>query len=185
MIIGDKIVLRALEPDDIDLLYQWENDRTSWHLSNTLTPFSRFALEQYIMTADQDIFAVKQLRLMIDKTGSKGKECIGAIDLFDFDPVNKRAGIGILINKNERNKGFASEALKLLIQYCFNTLELHQLYCNIETTNTGSIKLFQNQDFEIVGNKKDWIRKNSQWTDEYFLQLINQEYERTEEKGKE
>lgn len=172
MIKGEKIVLRALEPEDIDLLYECENDRESWHLSNTLTPFSRFALEQYIMAADQDIFTMKQLRLMIDKTGTTKKESIGAIDLFDFDPINKRAGIGILIIKNERNKGFASEALKLLIRYCFTTLELHQLFCNIETTNTASLKLFQNQGFEISGNKKDWVRKNNQWNDEYFLQLI-------------
>ncbi len=184
MITGEKIVLRALELSDIDLLYKWENDRTSWHLSNTLTPFSRFSLEQYIMSTDQDIFAVKQLRLMIDKTGTNGKKCIGAIDLFEFDPANKRAGIGILINENERNKGFASESLRLLVQYCFSTLELHQLYCNIETANTGSLKLFQNQGFKIVGNKKDWIRKNNQWTDEYFLQLINQELEKIEGKGK-
>ena len=177
MITGKKIILRALEPEDIDLLYKWENDQTSWHLSNTLTPFSRFALEQYIMTADQDIFTAKQLRLMIDKTETDGKKCIGAIDLFDFDPVNKRAGIGILINENDRNKGFASEALRLLIQYCFSTLELHQLYCNIESTNTGSLKLFQNQGFEIAGKKRDWIRKNSQWTDEYFLQKLHQEHE--------
>jgi diamine N-acetyltransferase len=184
MIIGNNIVLRALEPEDIDLLYQWENDRESWHLSNTLTPFSRFALEQYVMAADQDIFTAKQLRLMIDKNEADGKECIGAIDLFDFDPVNKRAGIGILISKKERNKGFASEALKSLIQYCFNTLELHQLFCNIETTNASSLKLFQKQGFEITGNKKEWIRKNNQWDDEYFLQLINWEHEPTMKKGR-
>ncbi|RLD53840.1 MAG: GNAT family N-acetyltransferase [Bacteroidetes bacterium] len=173
MIIGDKIVLRALEPDDIDLLYQWENDRAGWHLSNTLTPFSRFALEQYVMNADQDIFAAKQLRLMIDKTRENEKKCIGAIDLFDFDPTNKRAGIGILIEKKERGKAYASEALKLLIQYCFSTLELHQIYCNIEKTNDRSLKLFQNHGFEIIGLKKDWIRKNGQWADEYILQLLS------------
>jgi len=173
MIKGEKIELRALEPNDIDLLYQWENDLSSWHLSNTLTPFSRFALEQYIMTADQDIFTIKQLRLMIDKIGTNKKICIGAIDLFDFDPANKRAGIGIMIDKNQRNQGFATEALKLLVQYCFTTLELHQLYCNIEKTNSESLKLFQNQGFEIAGKKREWVRKNNQWTDEYFLQLIN------------
>jgi diamine N-acetyltransferase len=175
MITGENIVLRALEPEDIDLLYQWENDWESWHLSNTLTPFSRFALEQYIMAADQDIFTAKQLRLMIDKTGENEKVCIGTIDLFDFDPVNKRAGIGVLISKKERNKGFASEALKLLVNYCFSTLELHQLFCNIETTNTASLTLFQKQGFKTAGEKKDWLRKNNQWNNEYFLQLINQE----------
>lgn len=173
MIIGNKIVLRALEPDDIDMLYKWENDRENWHLSNTLIPFSRFALEQYVMAADQDIFTSKQLRLMIDKTRTNENVCIGAIDLFDFDPLNKRAGIGILIERTERNKGYASEALKLLIHYSFYTLELHQLYCNIEKSNDTSLKLFQEHGFNTIGLKKDWIRKKGQWADEYTLQLLS------------
>lgn len=174
MIKGKNIVLRALEPRDVELLYEWENDRGVWHLSNTITPFSRFTLEQYILNSDQDIFVARQLRLMIDKSDAEKFECIGAIDLFDFDAVNKRAGIGILIHTNYRNMGFGSEALKLLINYCFSNLELHQLFCNIEATNKESLQLFQNQGFEIIGLKKDWLRKNNQWSNEYFLQLFNQ-----------
>ncbi|MCF8405689.1 MAG: GNAT family N-acetyltransferase [Bacteroidales bacterium] len=172
MLKGDKILLRALEPTDIDLLYQWENDEEVWVLSNTITPFSKFVLEQYIINSSQDIFTNKQLRLMIDKI-VKGKQItIGSIDLFDFDPMNKRAGIGILITKEERRNGFASIALKQLIQYCFEVLQLHQLYCNISLDNEASLKLFRKFNFEIVGLKKDWIKAKENWIDEYFLQLI-------------
>ena len=100
------ITLRALEPSDVDLLYKWENDTSIWHLSNTLTPFSRFVLEQYLLNSEKDIFTNKQLRLMIDVIeAAKKVKTIGSIDLFDFDPKNKRAGIGILIIKEEREKG--------------------------------------------------------------------------------
>lgn len=172
MLRGKNIILRALEPADVDLLYDWENDTKLWHLSNTVTPFSRFMLEQYVMSASNDIFTAKQLRLMIDKIGSKSKESIGSIDLFDFDPVQKRAGIGIMIVEQEREKGYASEALKILIDYCFGVLELHQVYCNISKNNSASVNLFTKAGFEITGLKKDWVNSQQGWVDEYFLQLI-------------
>jgi diamine N-acetyltransferase len=172
--IGPNLLLRAPEPDDIDSIFRWENDTDIWHLSNTITPFSRFAIEQFVLNTDNDIFTSKQLRLMIDCHSSvAGTSTIGSIDLFDFDPHHKRAGIGILIDKGSRNKGYASEALVLLIEYCFNTLNLHQLYCNIGQNNAESIHLFTNAGFTECGHKKDWILLKGLWTDELMFQLIN------------
>lgn len=173
MLKGKNLILRALEPSDVDLLYNWENNEKFWHLSNTITPFSRFILEQYILNSHQDIYTTKQLRLMIDKMGAIQNEPIGSIDLFDFDPTNKRAGIGILISENEQNKGYASEALELLIKYCIDTLQLHQIYCNISIDNQASIKLFEKYNFTSIGLKKDWILVNGKWVDEYIFQLIS------------
>ncbi|MEI6061229.1 MAG: GNAT family N-acetyltransferase [Bacteroidota bacterium] len=171
--IGPNLLLRAPEPADIDTLFRWENDMRIWHLGNTLTPYSRFAIEQFVLNTTDDIFASKQLRLMID-WHSSGPEAItvGSIDLFDFDPFHMRAGIGILIDESSRQKGFASEALELLIQYCFNTLNLHQLYCNIEQGNTDSIRLFTKAGFVECGNKKEWLLRKGNWTDELIFQLI-------------
>jgi diamine N-acetyltransferase len=145
MIKGKKITLRALELADAELLYQWENDMTLWHLSNTLTPFSKFTLEQYILNAHQDIFTIKQLRLMIDLV--EENKTIGSIDLFDFDPNHRRAGLGILILRDYRGKGYASEALDLMIDYGFQTLKLHQLFCNIGVSNKESLNLFTKKKF--------------------------------------
>ena len=169
--IGKTLSFRAPEPTDIDLLYKWENDTRIWHLSNTVTPFSRHVLEEYILNAHQDIYSVKQLRLMI--IHNKTNNVIGCIDLFDFDPANMRAGIGILIGDKYRDKGYATEALEMVIDYAFNTLHLHQLFCNITTDNVASMKLFKKTGFEIIGLKKDWLRLKKSWVDEYLLQLIN------------
>lgn len=173
MLEGKNLILRALEPTDVDVLFEWENDEKLWHLSNTITPFSRFTLEQYILNAHQDIYTTKQLRLMIDKKESDESNPIGSIDLFDFDPTNKKAGIGVLIVENERSKGYASEALELLIDYCFTTLQLHQIYCNISADNQASLKLFEKQNFSVVGQKKEWLFIDGKWVDENILQLIN------------
>jgi diamine N-acetyltransferase len=172
MIKGKNIFLRAPEPSDIDLLYQWENDTETWKVSNTLVPFSRYVLEQYILNSHQDIYASKQLRLMIC---THDGWCVGCIDLFDFEPLHGRAGVGVLINGNDRQKGYASEALELVIEYSFRTLNLHQLYCNILTDNEPSLKLFRKNGFEVTGTKKQWIRVNDRWIDEHFLQLVRNE----------
>jgi diamine N-acetyltransferase len=171
MIRGENIVLRALELRDAELLYQWENDMSIWHLSNTLTPFSKFTLEQYVMNAHQDIYTIKQLRLMIDL--KSGGVSIGSIDLFDFDPAHLRAGIGILILKEYRGKGYASEALDLIIKYSFETLKLHQLFCNIGINNRESLALFKKKHFTNSAVKKEWNRTHKGWEDECFLQLLN------------
>jgi len=172
--IGPNLLLRAPELADIDIIFRWENDTRIWHLGNTLAPYSRFAIEQFVLNTDNDIFASKQLRLMIDWHSSISESTtIGSIDLYDFDPFNKRAGIGILIDEPFRRKGFALEALNLLIEYCFTTLNLHQLYCNIEQSNKESINLFAKAGFIACGSKKEWLFRDGQWTDEWMFQLIN------------
>jgi diamine N-acetyltransferase len=172
MISKNNISLRALELSDLDLLYKWENNIDLWFLSNTLVPFSRYTLEQFILNSNNDIFMDKQLRLMIDLNSENNVITIGSIDLFDFDPKNKRAGIGILIDGSVQGKGYAGKALDLLIEYSFNTLSLHQLFCNITEGNEKSLNLFQGRGFEITGNKKDWINNNGAWLNEFTLQLI-------------
>ena len=167
---GQHIQLRAIEPSDIDVLYQWENDTETWMVSNTQSPFSRFVLEQYITSSHQDIYSVKQLRLIICNEENKA---IGSIDLFDFDPNHLRAGVGILIaEKADRKKGYASEALSLLMDYCFSVLNLHQLYCNITIDNEPSILLFQKHGFQITGMKKQWVRDGESFKVELLLQRI-------------
>jgi len=168
---GKEINLRPLEMEDLNLLYEWENNPLVWSVSNTVTPYSKHILQQYIETAGTDIYTSKQLRLVIEKTESK--QAIGFIDLFDFDPYNSKVGVGILIAETkERNQGFASEALNLIIQYVEKHLGLKQLYCNITTDNAQSIKLFKKTGFIEFGIKKDWIRVEDTWLDEALYQLI-------------
>jgi diamine N-acetyltransferase len=169
--IGKNLSFRAPEPGDIEKLYKWENDTAIWHISNTVTPYSKQVLEEYILNSHQDIYTAKQLRLMIIINDSG--EAAGCIDLFDFDPTNLRAGVGILIGDEYRNKGYASEALEMLIDYAFSTLHLHQLYSSITYDNRASLKLFEKHNFSLIGRKKEWIRHKDKWIDEYLLQLIN------------
>lgn len=168
---GKQIFLRALEPEDLEFVHAIENDENIWHLSNTQTPYSKFLIKQYLEAAHKDVFEAKQLRLVISNYEN---QALGMIDLFDFDFINKRSGIGILVrNENDRGKGIGSEALQLLIKYSFTHLQLHQLYCNISEDNEVSLKLFKKQGFKNIGLKKDWTFSQNVFHNEYLLQLIN------------
>jgi diamine N-acetyltransferase len=167
---GETIYLRALEPNDLEFVYAMENDQSIWEVSNTQTPYSRFLVKQYLENAHQDIYEAKQLRLAICQ--DEDFPALGLIDLFDFDPQNRRAGIGIVIQAIEKRK----QALELLIKYAFYNLNLHQLYANIATENTASIALFTKFGFEKIGVKKEWTIVNGHFKDEAVFQLINHSY---------
>jgi diamine N-acetyltransferase len=168
---GTNIYLRALEPEDLEFVYAIENNESVWEVSNTQTPYSRFLINQYLENAHQDIYEAKQLRLAICLNDSQ--EAIGLIDLFDFDPKNSRAGVGLVIaDLSSRNKGIGSEALELVINYSFQQLQLHQLYANIGSDNEISLQLFTKFGFQKIGIKKDWIKVNNRFKDELFFQLI-------------
>ena len=168
---GEHIYLRALEPEDLEFIHAIENDESVWEISNTITPYSKFLIKQYLEHSHKDIFEVKQLRLVIS---SYEEVALGMIDLFDFDFRNSRAGVGVLVKEvDDRAKGIGSEALKLLVNYSFTHLCLHQLYCNISEENDVSIKLFTKQGFQQIGLKKDWNLVNGSYKNEYIYQLIN------------
>lgn len=168
---GNGFYLRALEPEDLEFVYAVENDQTMWHVSHAQTPCSRFFVRQYLENAQQDIYEAKQLRLAICRAGNF--QAIGLIDLFDFDPKNQRAGVGIIIGSStERGKGAGSEALKLLIDYAFTSLNLHQLYANIDVNNESSTSLFAKFGFQKVGVKKDWNLIEGVYRDEALYQLV-------------
>ncbi len=168
---GEHIRLRALEPDDLDFLYELENNTDVWEISGTTTPYSRNILKRYLDHAHRDIYEVKQLRLCIcDET----EKAVGLIDLFDFDPKNRRAGMGIIVlDENRRNKGFGAEAIRLLTEYAFSSLSLRQVYANVIEGNLASMHLFEKMGFEKVGIKKDWVFSEGTYKDEVLFQKLN------------
>lgn len=167
---GEFIYLRALEPEDLQFLYELENDTSIWEISGTTTPYSKHVLQLYLDNAHRDIYDVKQLRLCICDLEDN---VIGLIDLFDFDPKNNRAGLGIVIkNSDKRNQGIGKQSINLLIEYAFSNLNLHQIFANVAEDNEASIHIFEKLGFENVGVKKDWILVNGKYKNEILFQKI-------------
>lgn len=170
-LLGKSIYLRALEPEDLPFLFKHENDEDFWHVSHTQQPFSKHILKKYLENAHLDIYEAKQLRLIISLIETN--EPIGMIDLYDYQPKHKRAGVGILLVRHFQGKGYASESLNLLINYSFQQLDIFQLYACVSDDNPKSIQLFEKANFIITGTKKDWNFYKGNYHDEVFLQLIN------------
>lgn len=164
----DILMLRALEPTDLDVLYRWENDADMWHTSATITPYSRKQLWDYIDTYDGDIFRTRQLRLMIEEISTNN--IVGTVDLYDFDPINNRAMVGILIDKAFRNKGYGVKSMKLLENYCNKNIGLNQLIAIVAIDNEMSFRLFKSLGYETVGVLKWWLKRGSEYKNAMLLQ---------------
>lgn len=170
---GKQIELRAVEPEDLDALYRWENDSSLWIYGSTVSPFSRYLLKQYIENYTADIARDKQLRLIIMRKESR--QVIGAIDCFDYDITNRKAAIGLLIDPDHKRQGFGRDALETFIEYAFRFLHLHQLYVHIPVCNTASIALFRTCGFHESTCLKDWIRLPQGYADALIFQKFNRE----------
>ncbi len=167
---GKNIYLRALEPEDLQFLYELENNPMIWEISGTIAPYSKHVLQLYLDNAHRDIYEVKQLRLCICNLEDK---VIGLIDLFDFDPKNNRAGLGIVVKDvAKRNQGIGNEAIRLMLGYAFSSLNMYQIFANVAEDNEASIHVFKKLGFEQVGVKKDWILSNGKYRNEILFQKI-------------
>jgi diamine N-acetyltransferase len=169
MLKGSKIRLRPIEPWDADKLLEWENDHRNWRVSNTLVPFSKELITQYVNSA-QDIYTVKQIRLIM--TALDDLTPIGSIDLFDFSPRHQRAGVGILVDNDHRGKGYALEALSLIDEYALTVIGIRNLYCNILEDNEASQRLFEKAGYVQVGRKIKWFNDQVDWLDEIMYQKV-------------
>ena len=165
----NEYILRALEPDDLDILYDTENDKSLWKYSNTSSPFSKHSLKKFIENSHLDIIEHKQVRLVLS---DKNNLPFGFIDVFKYDMINKRAGVGIIIFEKYRSRGLGSISLDLIENYVKKYIPIHQLYANISSENIESIKLFEKHNYLKVGNKKDWIYYNNKYFDELLYQKI-------------
>lgn len=162
------VTLRPPEPYDIDTILRWENDTVAWTSATTAAPFSRRNIEDYIVTYDPDIFATRQLRLIIEHEG----KAVGAVDLFDFDPVNRRAGMGIVIDPSQRRKGLARRALTLLSSYGASRIGLHQIWAMAAADNLASRAMLLSSGYAVAGRFRSWLRRGESYEDAYLYQQL-------------
>lgn len=167
---GKTISLRALEPTDLDILYKWENDANLWMVTDTMAPFSRQMLWQYLENYTGDIYQSRELRLMACDTVTG--EPVGTVDFFNFSPLNNRAELGLFIAPEWRGRGIGREALELLCDYACNHIGLRQIYVYIPVDNEPCLSLFDDYGFTRVGVLKHWVKRGNVYTDVVLMQLI-------------
>lgn len=159
--------LRALEPEDLECLYEIENDEQLWNVGITNVPYSKSILLDYITQSTGDIYADKQVRLMVENCQG---EIIGMVDLMDFSPKHNRAELGIVLKKQFRGQGYALAIIKKVKDYARNVVHLHQIYAIVAKNNQRCIEFMQNADFQNGTNLKDWLFDGKEYVDAIFFQ---------------
>lgn len=165
--VKDLGVLRAPEESDLKWLMHIENDSSIWYVSATKEPYSMLNLRQYL-TRHENLVAHGQLRLILDVDGDP----VGAVDLFDYDPFTKRAGVGIMIEEKHRGKGWSKLALETMEHYAYNTLHVENLYAHVPMINEPSLRLFESRGFREVGVLMHWIWWKGEYVDAKIFQKI-------------
>ena len=163
------IALRKIEPTDLPFLYQWENDASAWADGANHNPLSQHDLREYISSTTGDIYKDGQLRLVIQSLSEavfeqsglsslspQGGLTIGCVDLFDFDPRNRRAALGMYIASEHRGKGVGHEALAKIEEYAFDFLHLRCLYAVIAQNNTACAAIFEHAGYIPSSPLKNW-----------------------------
>lgn len=163
------IRLRALEPEDLEMLYSIENDDKLWNVSATNVPYSRYVLHDYIANTHSDIYADRQLRLMIDDADGN---VVGIVDLVRFEPQHLRAEVGIVICAEHRRRGYATAAIRKLCHYVRQTLHLNQLYVVIDETNTAAMELFRKEGFSTGTVLQKWLCNGKEYHNAVLMQTF-------------
>lgn len=170
MLKSNKIRLRAVEPEDLDLMYLIENDPALWSYGQTSLPFSHYALKQYIEENSHDLFRDLQLRLVIETADGLS---IGFIDLQHYEPQHQRAEVGIVVVPEKQRQGIATEALRLLSQFASFHFDIHQLYALVPGNNAASLALFRRCGYKESATLQDWLKTPEGWqTVSVFQQIL-------------
>jgi diamine N-acetyltransferase len=165
------IRLRALEPADAALMYEWENDPRTWEYSDRRWPVSMADLEALVEHSELSIWQTRQMRLMIE---DEGRRTVGCIDIFDFDTLSNHCSVGVLVVDAYRRKGYAREALRQVEEMCFRTFGVVSISATAETGNTASIRLFEAAGYERAGLLRDWVRHGEEYSDVVIFQKRKQ-----------
>ena len=159
--------LRAIEPEDLDVLYQIENDRSLWHVGTTNVPYSRYTLHDYIANSSDDIYVDRQVRLMVENDEG---ETVGIVDLVQFSPQHLRAEVGIVIMNAQRRKGYATAAVEALCDYAQRVIHLHQLYAVVDSHNEAAVALFRKNGFSVENTLQEWLFDGREYHDALLMQ---------------
>lgn len=162
--------LRALEPEDLELLYTIENSPEMWDVGASAMPYSRHALRQHIRLQGDSLEENGCLRFVIEDADAP----VGLIDLINYNARASRAEVSIALLRSHRGQGLASAALEQLEHFCRNYTHLHQLYALIPEGNTASAQLFRRCGFLHTSTLADWHFQGGGYQNVLLFQKILQ-----------
>ncbi len=164
-----QIKLRAIEPEDLDLLYRIENDVKLWNVGNSNVPYSRYLLHDYVANTKNDIYSDRQVRMIVENMDG---QVVGVADLVNFDPANRRAEVGLIILEAYRRHGYGIAVLGAITHYALRILHLHQLYAYVDCENIASLTLFKKAGYKVGAKIDDWLFDGQKYHSSELLQYV-------------
>lgn len=167
------VVLRSLKESDIWLLHKWINDPDVIQYTNSYRPISEMEQKEWFYNTayfkNHYVFGIEHIA---DKT------LIGTCGLYDFDGVARKAELRMKIGDVAyRGMGFGTEALKQLISFGFNDLNLNKIWLRVLSHNTSAVKLYKKNGFVNEGLlRQDMFLKGS-YCDLHIMSLLKIEFE--------
>ena len=170
-IAGEKIILRAIEISDKEILLDIINDsETENSLGGWSFPVSAYSQEEWIRKQQPNS---EVLRCMI--VDKNEKHAVGTAILSEIDYKNGNAEIHIKLTGEVRRKGYGADTIYTLVNYAFKELRLKCIFAHINEYNTASQKLFTKCNFEQEGVLRKRIFKKGNYHDVIVYSIINEE----------
>jgi RimJ/RimL family protein N-acetyltransferase len=182
MIMGKRVRFRGVERSDIPTFIRWLNDPEVQQGILIHSPISQAWEEDWFermvkRPTDQQVMAIEAL-----VPGSPGREGqwmhIGSTAFDDIDWRNRQAEFGIIIGeKSCWNQGYGTEAVRLLVQHGFNTLNLNRIYLHVFETNPRAIRAYEKAGFKHEGKKRQAEFRNGRYVDVLMMSILRDEFQ--------
>ncbi|MBT2738382.1 GNAT family N-acetyltransferase [Bacillus sp. ISL-7] len=169
MIVGKKIILRALKRKDTELVLKWINDPKLKYLTGTLYPVSDVEHEKWfenkLLEKTNKLFGIEE---------QLSSQLIGLIGFNNIDFINRTTEISVYIGEeNQRGKGLGTDALRTLIKFAFDELNLHRVSLVVFSYNTNAIKAYEKIGFKTEGILKESLYKAGRYHDKILMAVVN------------
>ena len=169
--MGANLYLSPINKDDFEIYTKWLNDvEVSGNLGNyrqmiSLTSEQKFLDE--LMSGGQNYVVVL----------NENDELIGNISLNEIDNISRRASVGLFIGEKEnRGKGYGAEALRLILDYGFKTLNLHNVMLLVHSDNERAIACYKKVGFCEFGRRREVQYKNGRYIDAVYMDILDGEF---------
>ena len=175
MIYGERIRFRAPERDDLPTFVRWINDPEVRAGLSLFLPMSMAEEEQWFDNMLKS--PAEEHPLSIEVKNKNDWVIIGNIGLFGFDSIVRFAEAGILIgDKAYWNKGYGTEALKLLLKHGFETLNLNRIFLRVYEDNPRAIRCYEKVGFIHEGRMRQARFAQGKYVDILIMSVLREEW---------
>ncbi len=171
-IIGKRIYLSPINTEEVDSYLKWMNNKA---VAIDFGQYHRLVSSKsdmkwlYEPSSDMHRYAM----VLLD-----GDVLIGSISLHNIDHLNRNAFIGIFIGDEEyRSKGYGAEAIRLILNYGFKTMNLHHIMLTVHADNCAGIACYKKVGFQETGRLREWVFKDGKYIDKIYMGIMESEFE--------